>query len=201
MPGRQLSIEYPRGWLARVQLPRTSLLAYYSLPYASAFIGSYNPINYYNASTAAAWGLIGGNVGQWGLDNSYNSCAARLSYALNRAGHVIPSMPEFQTNMNYTNLGGDGYRYIASTTNMVGYLQSAFGTPDFYWTAGSTTVAQVQAMLPPGGAAIGCWPGQGVEFGHCTMVTASYSDPQVGTSGYNGPAGPAAMYILENMGP
>lgn len=58
-------------------------------------------------STPSFWrDLVGGTIGETHGPEG-NSCAARISAALNDAGVPIPNCPEFSTNRNYGDQSGD----------------------------------------------------------------------------------------------
>ena len=99
-------------------VPFSSLLKKY--PSHTAF--STNP-----GSVPSLWSLVGGHVAMnaWqdqagGIPN--NTCAIRMSYALNFSGLTIPKM-------NGTVSGADGSQYFMRVRDLQGFLNSALGKP------------------------------------------------------------------------
>lgn len=92
------------------------------LPLSSTFFQNYP--NYTDYSAARVWSTIGGSIGQ-AYGPGSNSCAARLSYALNASGAPIPGSAE-GANRNY---GGTPGRFILSASALHSYLRSAYGSP------------------------------------------------------------------------
>lgn len=78
--------------------------------------------NYPVGSVADVLELIGGKVK---ANNFQNTCAIRISRALNYSGHTLPPLK------GETVSGADGYQYIFRVTTMKRYLTSTFGKPDF----------------------------------------------------------------------
>ena len=131
--------------------------------------------DYNNFTGADVWDLIGGSLndayGQNSPDGTQNSCAARVSYALNESGATIPSSPVHQTNWNF---GGTNGRYIISASHMNNYLRSTYGSPSQTLTSGAQ-LTSLQSSLSAGQAAMVS------SNGHAAVVTQNYSDPYVGS--------------------
>lgn len=78
-------------------------------------------------SAPSLWSLVGGHVAMnaWqdqarGIPN--NTCAIRMSYALNLSGLMIPKM-------NGTVSGADGSQYFLRVRDLQGFLNNALGKP------------------------------------------------------------------------
>ena len=141
------------------------------LPNSSSFMSNYPDYN--NYSGADVWSLIGGSLndkyGQNSPDGTQNSCAARVSYALNESGAKIPNNPQHQTNRNW---GGSNNRYIISASHMNSYLRSAYGAPSQTLTSAGQLNA-LRGSLASGQAAIVS------SNGHAAVVTRTYADHHV----------------------
>lgn len=147
-------------------------------------------------------GTIGETPGPEG-----NSCAARVSAALNDAGVSIPNCPEFSTNRNYGDQSCDTSpkRYIISTIQLNNYLTTRWGEPDHrrQQPGGSGTgnirdLNHLKSLLPPNGLAIIIWPANGRRPGHAAIVPGSgltppYQDRNVP---YNNGGAPGNIWIL-----
>ncbi len=77
---------------------------------------------YPKGSAEDVFNLIGGKVK---ANNFANSCAIRVSRALNYSGHTVNYIPP-----NLTVSGSDKKWYIYRVTEMVKYLTKIFGKPD-----------------------------------------------------------------------
>ncbi len=78
--------------------------------------------HYPTGTVAEVLELIGGKVK---ANNFRNTCAIRISRALNYSGHAIPALK------GETVSGADGHQYIFRVTTMKRYLTKTFGNPDF----------------------------------------------------------------------
>jgi len=85
-------------------------------PSSQSFWSNYP--NYASHQTNDVWNAIGGSIGS--DYQGENSCAARVSYGLNKSGASIPSNRKYQTNKNS---GGTDGRYIISAAKMREYLK------------------------------------------------------------------------------
>ena len=85
--------------------------------YADVNSNSLPPSDWNNV--ASAIGGVAGNI--LTTSPTHNTCAARLSYALNYSGSYIPQK-------NYTNEGADHYNYILGAATMLTYLKQTYGT-------------------------------------------------------------------------
>ncbi|HEV2962022.1 MAG TPA: T6SS effector amidase Tae4 family protein [Candidatus Angelobacter sp.] len=79
------------------------------------------------------WKFIGGSVGK--LFDGQDTCAARVSWALNGGGSPIPykqSIPSFHnwSNTTFEGKAGDDNNYIVGAPAMQTYLATLFGAPD-----------------------------------------------------------------------
>ena len=82
------------------------------------------PIDVDPAGNPTIWDLIGGEVASMRNNPAYrNTCAVRLSYALNRSGWPIPR------SAGYTLSGSDQMRYLVRVKDMDKYLTSQLGSP------------------------------------------------------------------------
>mgnify|MGYP000194525112 CR=1 FL=1 len=79
-------------------------------------------MEYPTGSAEDVFSAIGGKVK---ANNFTNSCAVRISKALNYSGHPISYIPP-----NLTVSGDDGLWYIYRVTEMIKYLTNKFGPPD-----------------------------------------------------------------------
>lgn len=158
-------------------------------------------------STPSFWrDLVGGTIGEkYGPEG--NSCAARVSAALNKAGVPIPNCPEFSTNRNYGDQSGDTppKRYILSTIQLNNYLNTRWGEPDHRWQqpCGSGTgdirdLDHLKSLIPPNGLAIIIWPANGRRPGHAAIVPGSGLTPpyEDGNVPYNNGGAPGNIWIL-----
>jgi RHS repeat-associated protein len=123
----------------------------------------------YNAYTGAdAWRLIGGNLnkayGEKSPGGTQNSCAARLSYALNRSGAPIPK------GAPGANRNDDGQRYIISARELNSHLKNAFG-PASETLSSPSALQDLRSRLADGQVAILS------SQGHAAVVSRNYADP------------------------
>lgn len=128
--------------------------------------------DYDNYSGSDVWKEIGGslndNYGENSPNGTQNSCAARVSHALNESGSKIPA----GTPGGNRNWGGNEDRYIISARQMNNYLRSNYGSPSQTLT-NSTQLQSLRSNLATGQAAIVS------SNGHAAVVTRTYSDPYV----------------------
>lgn len=103
-------------------------------PQTSAFWAQYQHIGYNvfrgESATHQVWALIGGNVGQY--FDGQNTCASRVSWALNRSGMPIRDGILFRNDRSVTFEGtpGDGLNYIVGAAAMATFLRRHWGEPD-----------------------------------------------------------------------
>lgn len=117
-----------------------------SRPDSAAIWAAYDPVKYRPGGSGSwaglaqdeVWDKIGGHVGN-AFGPKSNSCAARLSWALNYGGHPIKRYEAGWTYPNPTDRvdrkgksgnHGDGRKYIVSAFYMEKYLKSIWGRPD-----------------------------------------------------------------------
>lgn len=128
--------------------------------------------NYNSYTGAATWNLIGGslnsNYGSGSPGGTQNSCAARVSHALNLSGSPIPA----GTPGGNRNWGGSGMRYIISARQLGNYLTSSWGSPS-QKVSNYSQVQNLQKSLKSGQVAIV------MSQGHASVVTKTYTDPYV----------------------
>lgn len=117
--------------LTRTNISRF-LKCHCALPYAEEFRKHYL---YYNKhGPAEVWRIVGGNLektyGETPNRPPENTCATRVSYALNKSGKLIPSgIPGGNRN------DADGRRYILSARQMNNYFIKLLGKPDYVLTS------------------------------------------------------------------
>jgi len=90
-----------------------------------------NPTRQDDPSKTTIWRLVGGKV-QENYETGYfkNSCAIRLSHALNKSGLLIPFIPG-ETSSG-TGPNGETWWYIPRLDDMSQYLSSQFGKPQSF---------------------------------------------------------------------
>ena len=115
-------------------------------PHSTSIWNAYDPVKYKpngpgswaGLGAPEVWDKIGGNVGN-GFGPDSNSCAARLSYALNYGGMPIREQHDGFIYKNRTDRtdkkgasrrSGDGKKYIVSAWFMEDYLKKKWGKPD-----------------------------------------------------------------------
>lgn len=119
------------------------------------------------------WRFIGGNVGK--SFAGQNTCATRLSYALNYGGVPIATADGRTSFFNsprikYKGKRGDGKNYIVGAGPMSKHLASMLGKPD----ALLSTAAEAQAFsLSLTGDQVGLFAGQH----HSGGIKKGYADP------------------------
>ena len=144
-------------------------------PSSQSFWSNYP--NYTSHQTNDVWNAIGGSIGS--DYQGENSCAARVSYGLNKSGASIPSNRKYQTNKNS---GGTDGRYIISAAKMREYLKKTWGhNPKDTITPGKDNdLAELRNKLQPGQVAIVA------SDRYVAVVTdrnSKYSDPYVSRFG------------------
>ena len=103
-------------------------------PASAALWSAYDKVSYFTMPDKLdVWKFIGGSVGQ--AFHKENSCAARVSYALNYGGFPVPTADNVAIYLNnpgvsYEGKAGDGMKYIVQAPRMEQFLQDNFGTPD-----------------------------------------------------------------------
>jgi hypothetical protein len=104
-----------------------------------------------NALAPSDWQTVANKIGgevkrQLEKPGEHNTCATRLSYALNYSNSLIPST-------SYTFTGDDGNEYIMGATTMLEYLKVQYGTSPLNTvhlqstSASPLTLAQIQDKL------------------------------------------------------
>ena len=144
-------------------------------PSSQSFWSNYP--NYTSHETSDVWNAIGGSIGS--NYQGENSCAARVSYGLNKSGASIPSNRKYQTNKNS---GGTDGRYIISAAKMRKYLKETWGhnPKDTIKPGKDNDLAELRNKLQPGQVAIVA------SDRHVAVVTdrnSKYSDPYVSAFG------------------
>jgi hypothetical protein len=133
--------------------------------------------------------------------NAMNTCAVRLSYCLNYAGHSVTSLRGVRS---YS--GADGYRYTIAADEMITYLTSAFGTPVKIWdgnkAAGKQWLGTIKA--PTQGIFGYDWQGRIADFGAGGHVdigrlvdSGGLKITDIGTGSYFN-QGPMIVYFWES---
>lgn len=117
-----------------------------------------------------------------------NTCAVRLSYCLNRAGHKI-----VLTRGVRTFKGDDDYLYMISADEMINYMKSKFGTPKKIWDGKQSAAKRwLGTVTPPVQGLFGYdWQGRFADFGAGGHVdigklinSASMTMVDIGTGAY-----------------
>lgn len=160
---------------------RDALLAFVgpARPKTSSFWGAYQNIGYNKfsgeESKPQVWKFIGGNVGRDFDAKNGNTCASRVSYALNRSSFSIASgtAGSFHNDPNtkYGNKGDDKH-YIVRARDLRKYLAVTLGAPD-------ATLAKEEDVTK---LSAGLRSGQGALFagsGHAGLIMSGYSDPYI----------------------
>jgi Type VI secretion system (T6SS), amidase effector protein 4 len=126
-----------------------------------------------------------------------NTCAVRLSYCLNRAGHRMTSAKGVRT---YS--GADGYLYTISADEMITYMKLKFGDPKKIWDGNKPDGKRwLAAVKPPVSGIVGYdWQGRTADFGASGHVdigkltsSTDASITEVGTGSY---FNPGAMIVF-----
>ena len=148
-------------------------------PSSKVFWEQYKKVNYDAYSIRPAdvvkfWNFVGGGLGTWGatLDknkNPRNSCAVRMSWALNNTGFPIPQSTGAWKN-------DDGNRYYTQVGNIHSFFEK-WGKPDTSIT--TKTQADVDAFsnkkLVNGQCAVFATSSSG----HTGVLKKGYKDPEV----------------------
>lgn len=94
--------------------------------------------------------------------NLMNTCAVRLSYCLNRAGHKIALARGVRMFK-----GDDGYLYTISADEMITYMKLKFGEPKKIWDGNKSAAKRwLGAVTPPVQGLFGYdWQGRFADFG------------------------------------
>jgi hypothetical protein len=142
-------------------------------PSSGGIWAAYDLVSYDKMKQDDVWEYIGGVVGS--MFDGQNSCAARVSYALNYGGAPISSGIFFDNGKKTVHKGkpGDGMKYIVGSPAMQAYLTAKWSDPD----ARLKTEADVESFeksLRAGQIAIF----SGVH--HSGVIAPGYRDPHVG---------------------
>ena len=147
-------------------------------PSSAALWSAYQKVNYETLKTAdEVWKLVGGSVGM--AFHTSDSCATRVSYALDYGGFPIPTANNKTSYFNnpgvvYQGKAGDGMKYIVGAPDMRAFLASSFGPPDTVLTTGKEANA-LDDSLAKGQVAIFAGDGHAGMF-----YNTDYYDPYVG---------------------
>jgi hypothetical protein len=168
-------------------------------PDSKAFFDAYAPVNYVTIppeQNVKVWEYIGGSLGKAGEDGAKkadqtknefrNTCATRVSRALNASGFIIQSANGTWVNKKQVKddngTAGDGYRYFIRAWDLHDYLAKRWGAPDTTLKT-AADLAAFRKTLKPGQVAVFATPrpaaGQ-TGPGHSGMITdatSSYNDP------------------------
>jgi hypothetical protein len=106
--------------------------------------------------------LIGGRVN---MDWITNTCAIRISRALNYSGHIIPA--DYKDNWAVT--GGDGKWYAYRVKDMKGYIKKAFGQPSITCTSHKNFASTPQQFIKRRGIIVFDVSGWRDATGHITL--------------------------------
>jgi hypothetical protein len=126
-------------------------------PQTSVFWAQYQHIGYNvfrgEGARHLVWAMVGGNVGR-DFDGG-NTCAARVSWALNRSGLRIHDGVLFHNSPRVTFEGttGDDLNYIVGARALENFLRHHWGEPDARLTD-NQAARNFQTSLPSGRGAI-----------------------------------------------
>ena len=156
-------------------------------PLSSTVWAAYQPVAY-PLPKGDVWDKVGGNVGR-GFDGE-NTCATRVSWALNRGGApIVESDPGWiypnKSSEKFDGIPGDDKRYIVSAPYMETYLTGKWGKPDKRFKKGAD-VAAFEPTLAAGQVAVFAGPH------HAGLIRPGYRDPHVFGDGVM----PVAVWIL-----
>jgi hypothetical protein len=156
-------------------------------PTSKALWAAYVAVNYDTIpfqESGRVWDLIGGNIGAKYGPPEANTCAARVSRALNYGGAGIPDSAQVphEASKNfptvvYKGVPGDGRNYIVSAAKMQGYFTALLGAP----SRRLRTVADISSIVS-GLAAEQCAvfaTGGATGNGHTGLLRRGYTDPFV----------------------
>jgi hypothetical protein len=147
-------------------------------PSSASLWSAYQKVNYETLKTAEeVWKFVGGSVGQ--AFHASDSCATRVSYALDYGGFPIPTANNKTSYLNnpgvvYEGKAGDGMRYIVGAPDIRDFLSASFGPPDAVLTNGKEANA-LDDSLAKGQVAIFAGAGHAGMF-----YNTDYYDPYVG---------------------
>ena len=117
------------------------------------------------------WKHVGGSVGKKYVGG--NTCAARVSWALNYGGFPITGRGEINDpRKTFSGKNGDGKSYIVWVRSLQSYLTSVWGSPDQMLTSNADAVAFENA-LGPDEVAVFAGPH------HSGLIKKGYSDAYV----------------------
>lgn len=144
---------------------------------SSTFWAQYEKVNYVKYPPEQAvkfWQMVGGTLGTWGATPDKDgqiqeSCATRMSWALNGAGLTIPSI------RNVTWKNSDGKRYITRAGDMHSFLEKLWGPPDDS-SSNQAGVTRILNKLSEGQCAIFSTKSSP---GHTGVIKKGYEDPYV----------------------
>ncbi|MDR0181436.1 T6SS effector amidase Tae4 family protein [Lysobacter arvi] len=135
----------------------------------------YKKVGQEGYESSEVWELVGGPLAKeaQGNPNYTNSCAARVSYALNKSGAPIPrSTPGAES-------GADGLYYLIRARDMNAHLHRTLGAPDTVLRTRDELNA-FWSRLRPGEVAIVA------TTGHVAVLRHGYHDPYVADPLYLG---------------
>jgi len=144
-------------------------------PLGSSIWSSYSQVGYNVWSGEEmknnVWGHIGGSVGK--RFEGGNTCAARVSWALNYGGSPISGRGTTNDpQATYNGKKGDGKSYIVWVPSLVSYLTSQWGHPDAELSSNAAAIA-FEATLKPDEVAVFAGPH------HSGLIMKGYSDAYV----------------------
>jgi Type VI secretion system (T6SS), amidase effector protein 4 len=152
-------------------------------PLGSAIWKHYDKVSYARIrglqKKREVWNIIGGSVGE--LCATYQTCAGRLSYALNRGGAPIRDAQPGWSLLNdpkvaFGGTKGDGLEYIVKAAYLRDYLTEKWGQPDATFGEGDAGNAQARTFARRlQGGEVAVFAGER----HCGLMMPGYTDPYV----------------------
>jgi hypothetical protein len=116
------------------------------------------------------WEHIGGSIGKRFYGG--NTCAARVSWALNNGGSPVTGGQTNDPNTEFKGKKGDGKNYIVWVPSLQSYLTGRWGKPDAM-LATNAEATTFEAGLKPGEVAVFAGPH------HSGLIMQGYSDAYV----------------------
>lgn len=160
-------------------------------PSSTTFWDKYPNFDWYGPKNV--WEKVGGSLGTWGARNSgaggdyENTCATRVSYALNYSGAEIPASARsvdpggFKQNLAtpaYNGLQGDMKWYIIRASTLDKYLRSIWGKPG-YIVRTAKDYQNTMSHLDAQHQQIAVFATSRSGSGHSGVIKKGYQDPYI----------------------